>query len=178
MTVCLLFVSVLTTIVRLDAQIPSEVSRRIEDKERIVNRLANETADLFRLRSSYLNRCRCSTHSCSNDITDFECTEQLGNVEAVCGADCPGRRINFNSSEFRTPPNTDINQLSSRVKESICLYSNLEPSMKELVPAEDPSWVYFGGVDGVTRMYPASPRQRGVENGDLEQVPVLKTLSS
>eukprot|EP00210_Caulerpa_lentillifera_P005947 g5682.t1 len=40
--------------------------------------------------------------------------------------------------------------------------------MKRLVPAEDPSWVYFGGVDGVMRIYPASPRQRGVQNGDDE----------
>eukprot|EP00210_Caulerpa_lentillifera_P005936 g5674.t1 len=140
----------------------------MQTKENIVNRIAEEIADLFQRRSSYIRNCQCSRHSCSNDITNFSCTTRLGNVESVCGEDCEGRNINFDCSDVRTPPNTDIRNLSPRVKESICLYSNLEPLMKQLVSEEDSSSLYFGGTDGVMRSYPASPRQRGVENGDAQ----------
>eukprot|EP00210_Caulerpa_lentillifera_P007409 g7080.t1 len=145
-------------------RVPEEVSRRIRNQEQIVTRVANQVVQLFDQRHSYLRRCQCSTHSCSNDNSEFECSHSLGNVEPTCGADCQGRMINFNSSVFMTPPGSNALSLSPRLKESICLYSNLEPLMKELVPTANPSWLYFGGVDGSIRIYPAFLWEREVED--------------
>eukprot|EP00210_Caulerpa_lentillifera_P007414 g7085.t1 len=149
-----------------ESRVPSVVVRRIRSQERILARLAEEVVQLFEQRHSYLRRCECSIHSCSNNVTEFECSNSLGNVESVCGADCKGRMINFDSSVVLTPPGANISSLSPRLKESVCLYSNLKPLMKELVSTANPSWLYFGGVDGSIRIYPAFLWEREVEDGN------------
>eukprot|EP00210_Caulerpa_lentillifera_P005946 g5681.t1 len=158
-----LLVSVLDTIT---CQIHPALLRVIEQKEATVQSLAEEVVTLFERRAFYLRNCQCSRHSCTNDVRDFECTDVLGTDTAVCGVNCKDRQILFNSSLFRTPPNINIRKLSAKLKESICVFSNLESTMKELLTDVNPSWLYFGGVDGSFRIYPGLARQRGVENGD------------
>lgn len=148
--------------------VPPEVLRVIEEQENIVERLAEEVADLFEKRGKHLVQCECSVHSCTNQVSGSKCTEGLGNVKDICGEDCEGRLIDFGRSYFRVPPNTQLNGLSHRLKESICLYANLEPVMKELVNETSPEWIFFGGVDGMMRSYPGSNRRQGLASEDDE----------
>eukprot|EP00210_Caulerpa_lentillifera_P007391 g7064.t1 len=146
-------------------EVPAVVKRLIEAQEAIVDRLAAEVVELFEKRVSYLRRCSCSRHSCSNNLSGFRCSYELGNDPGTCGK-CNGRFIGFDSSAFRTPPNTNIAKLTPRLKESICLYANLEPLMKELLGDGLPTWIYFGGVDGSMRIYPTAARTRGLKGAD------------
>eukprot|EP00210_Caulerpa_lentillifera_P007393 g7066.t1 len=145
---------------------PSESFKdTLDEHEKIVTRLAEKVVELFEKREKFLEDCTCSRHSCSNDISNFTCTEKLGNDSKYCG-ERAGRLIDSESSAFRTPPNTNIHTLTPRLKESICLYKNLEDTMKELLDSDEPTWIYFGGVDGSMRMYPAFGRTRGLKDGD------------
>eukprot|EP00210_Caulerpa_lentillifera_P007395 g7068.t1 len=145
--------------------VPDEVLRLIEAQEAIVDRLAEEVVELFEDRLTYLRQCTCSRHSCSNDLSGFRCFLDLGDDPSFCG-ECEGRFLGFEASAFRTPPNTNIEDMSPRLKESICVYANLEPLIMELLEDDIPTWTYFGGVDGMMRIYPVSARTRGLENED------------
>eukprot|EP00210_Caulerpa_lentillifera_P007398 g7071.t1 len=155
----------LSGIVHGQEPIPESLIRILDEHEKIVDRLAKKVVKLFEKRATYLENCTCSRHSCSNDVYDFNCTKELGNDTKFCG-ECVGRYIGFEASAFRTPPNTNIKTLTPRLKESICLYANLEKTMKKLLKDQVPTWIYFGGVDGSMRIYPASSRTRGLKNGD------------
>eukprot|EP00210_Caulerpa_lentillifera_P007424 g7095.t1 len=151
----------------LHAQGHASLERKIREKERIVSKLAEEVIELFENREQYLRNCLCSRHLCLNDATDFQCTTRLGHDKEVCGEDCNGRRIGYEWSAFKTPPDTPLQNMEPRLKEAICLYSNLEPKMKELIGDND-NFLYFSGVEGHQRIYPVLARHRGLINGDKE----------
>eukprot|EP00210_Caulerpa_lentillifera_P007392 g7065.t1 len=150
--------------VRGQSVVPDEVLRLIEAQEAIVDRLAEEVVELFENRLTHLRQCTCSRHSCSNNVSDFTCTSVLGQNEDTCG-ECEGRFLGFEASSILTPPNTNIARMSPRLKESICVYANLEPVIRELLEDGLPTWTYFGGVDGSFRFYPTFAQPRGEEDG-------------
>eukprot|EP00210_Caulerpa_lentillifera_P007423 g7094.t1 len=151
----------------LRAQIPSIVWTRIKDKERIVSELSDEVSELFGNRRRYVRDCECSKHLCLNDATGFVCETRFGHDKEVCGGNCNGRRIGYEWSAFKTPPDIRLQNMEPRLKEAICLYSNLEPKMKELV-RNGGNFLYFSGVEGHQRIYPVLARRRGLKNGDKE----------
>lgn len=152
----------------LNGQQVTPIERLVLEKEEIVSQLAEEVVDLFEKRSHYLKNCSCSQHLCLNDATGFTCQTRLGNDPVVCGSNCKGRRIGYEWSAFKTPPDTPLQDMEPRLKEAICLYANLEPKMKELITEDKGNFLYFSGIEGHQRIYPVLARHRGLENGDKE----------
>ena len=72
-----------------------------------------------------------------------------------------GHRQDNRASIVRTPNGT-YPHLTPSMKESICVYANLE----DFLTAHDPGWSYIGLQDGVFHRFPAIPRMRGIEGGD------------
>lgn len=139
--------------------LPERLLQFIDEEEKIVTQLAGNVTELFKNRRKHIRNCGCSIHSCTNNITGFECTEEFGHDIEFCGPKCEERRIHMNASAFRLPPNTNIKKVNAQLKESVCLYSNLEPVMKELVAGRSHSWIYFGGLDGSHRIFPLLARE-------------------
>lgn len=108
---------------QVHAQVPhGDILERIERREAIVTELAKEVINLFENRASYIGRCSCSRHLCLNNVTGFECVPRLGNDPEVCGPICPGRRIGFEWSAFKSLQ-TPLSKIWSLVlkKPSVCI---------------------------------------------------------
>jgi len=160
-------IAVCISILLLVGSISDESLRVIEQKEEIVRRLAASTAELHRTRAFAVANCECSVHSCAFEFPGAKCYDILGGLPSLCGEECDGQLIDFNSTIVRMPPGTDPNDMDASLKESICTYKGLEPLFFSLYP-DAYAWTYIGTFDGHFRRWPAAGRDhdKNNENGE------------
>lgn len=113
--------SVLVLAVSL-VDLPVELERFIESKEKLVKDLASFAAELYRERSELVPDCECSKHACSNDWVKAQCVREFG-TPSFCEAE--GMRFE-NTTMVQTPPGTNPNHWSPNLIESACVFKHID----------------------------------------------------
>ena len=121
----------------------ADVRRFLDRQEEVVIDIAKNAALWHSNRTLLVRDCKCSKHACSNNYLDAECVHHLGELE-ICETD--GRRVDYDNSVFHTPPGTNPKTLTDSLKESICVYKNLEDAVKEY-GRDEIGWIYIGKCD-------------------------------
>ena len=117
-----------------------KLRRFIRSQEAIVKDIAENATKWHADRIRLVRDCECSRHACSNDFLNVECVHHLGELD-ICKTD--GRRVDYNNSIFRTPRGTNPKRLTDSLKESICVYKQLEDVVKEY-GRDEIGWIYIG----------------------------------
>ena len=117
-----------------------ELNEFIKEQEKVVKGLAKNATKWHADRIRLVRDCECSRHACSNDFLDVECVHNLGELK-MCEAD--GRRVDYGNSIFRTPFGTDPETLTGNLKESTCVYKQLEDVVKDY-SRDEIGWIYIG----------------------------------
>ena len=118
----------------------ADVRRFLDRQEEVVIDIAKNAAMWHSNRTLLVRNCQCSRHACSNDYLDVECVHHLGELD-MC--ETAGRRVDYDNSIFRTPRGTNPKKLTDSLKESICVYKNLENVVKEY-GRDEIGWIYIG----------------------------------
>lgn len=143
---------------------------RIQATEDVVRGLQQEATELFRNRKRVVPDCKCTYHACGNEFgDDLVCTEILGKSDFCEDCDVDGRLLDFSRSVVRTPKDTDPDNLSPEIIESICTFKPLDESFAEAGPKVNFTWTYVGSTTGVMRTWPGRGRQRDLEEGEGEK---------
>lgn len=137
---------------QLAISIPPQALAVIRQKEQLVQRLADEASSLFRRRSKVAKDCECSSHICNGITSQRECKATLRMSPQLCGSKCKMDRAG--PAIVRTPPFANVQDLSSEMKEAICVYKNIESEFRELLPRPNTSTELIAR-DGHSHLYPA-----------------------
>ena len=113
---------------RAYGEIPERLKEFTDGEEEYVRGLAENATALFEDRTRLIQECQCSKHACSNDFDDAACVDY---VERYPLCDLVGRRFDFDSSVFRFPPGTSMDNLTDELKQSLCVYRHMEDYVKE-----------------------------------------------
>ena len=133
----------------------------IEDKERIVTRIADATLEVFSGECSYNCGELCAVLSCGSLLPEpgAQCRDDYG-AEAVrvntCERDCTSRRLNFDQSAIRTAsPNITkeiiTEECLTRTLDSVFIDNQEKDSLS---PPETLRWQYVGTPTGFFRLFP------------------------
>ena len=136
---------------------PKSALQIIEAKERLVYELAEEAASLFKRRGRDSQPCDCSVHICDMEFSQNACDLVYRDSLAVCGkAKCAATQNGGAITFVSTPSGIDLDAVGHEMKESVCLYRNLEPVLMQLDP-EANTTTRISTKDGHSRIYPSRP---------------------
>ena len=121
-------------------ELPFSFVQFVQNREAAVTRVAAHATELHGRRVQLVRDCTCSKHSCSNDFASDPCVHFLGTPD-FCEA--AGRRIDFNASIVRTPPDTNPHDLSAELKESVCVYKGMQ-DIADDYQDEQYAWMFLG----------------------------------
>ena len=136
-------------------QFPKSALQIIEAKERHVYRLAEKAASLFKRRGRDSQPCDCSMHICDMESSQNACDFVYRDPLSICGrTECAATQGSGAITFVRTPPGIDLDAVGHEMKESVCLYRNLESELMQLDP-EANTTTRISTKDGHSRIYPS-----------------------
>eukprot|EP00210_Caulerpa_lentillifera_P007413 g7084.t1 len=150
---CILELLLFTGTFPLAVSFPSQALAVIREKEEFVSRLADEAASLFKRRSKVSKDCECALHICNGITSQRECKSILRKFPQLCGENCKTMDL-AGPTIVRTPPFVKLEDLTSEMKETICVYKNIEATFRELLPHPNSSTELIAR-DGHSHLYPA-----------------------